>query len=326
MLERLRVENYQSIGEVDLLLGEFVVVVGPTGRGKSALIRALTALCFNQTGGSFVRHGQRKATVTLTFDGGRMVEWSKPREGGATYVLDGQEYTRVGRSVPEDVEKALAIRRIEVDKGIAWRPQFQQQHDLPLLLTETASMAARTLAKLTKLQVLVEAQVACRRDKQRAERAVTGAAEEVGRLKEQLAGLPSVKRAQGSMDRAKKLLRASSERLEIAESASRIVEDIAGSLLLADITLPSDEQVAAVGERLVTLEQAVAGADKLRRARSSVEMATEAVEAAAEKLEHTQDEHDALVEELGVCPMCGSAEMWGKSGTPPQKTRRRGKR
>ena len=324
MFERLNVVNYQSIGEVDLPLGAFTVIVGPSGRGKSAFMRALTALCFNQVGGNFVRHGQQKTTVTLTFDEGRVIEWSKPRDKGATYVLDGQEYTRVGRSVPQDVEDALAVRRIEVDKGISWRPQFHLQHDLPLLLTEAPTLAARALAKLTKLYVLVEAQVACRRDKQRADRQNASAVEEVERLREQLAGLPNVKRAQGSMDRARKLLRTTSERLGTADSASRIVEDIKGSLLLADIVLPPEREMADLGERLGAAEQAVRSVGKLGRAKTSADEVGGVVDRAAEKAEHLQAEHDALVEELGACPLCGSTETWGRKRGKTTRAGRRG--
>lgn len=323
MFERLEVRNYQSIETLDLELGAFTVIVGPSGRGKSAFMRALTALCFNQVGAEFIRHGQSRATVGLTFDGGRVVEWSKPRDKGATYVLDGQEHTRVGRAVPQEVEDALRVRRIEVDKGISWRPQFHLQHDQPLLLTEAPTLAARALAKLTKLQVLVEAQVACRRDKQRAERQSASAQEEVERLRGQLAGLPNVKRVRGSMDRASKLLRSVSKGLDTAQSAQGIVGDIAGSMLLADIALPPQEDVEALGERLSALEKSVDGTAKLGRAKSALDAVGAASAEAADAVERLQAEHDALVEKLGACPLCGSTETWGQKHGKKTGARRR---
>ena len=48
MLERLEVKDYQSLADIDIPLGRFTVIVGPSGNGKSALIRALRALWENQ--------------------------------------------------------------------------------------------------------------------------------------------------------------------------------------------------------------------------------------------------------------------------------------
>ena len=56
MLERIEVKDYQSLADVDIPFGRFTVIVGPSGNGKSALIRALKALCFNQVGHRFIRH------------------------------------------------------------------------------------------------------------------------------------------------------------------------------------------------------------------------------------------------------------------------------
>lgn len=311
MLERIEVKDCQALKDVDIALGSFTVIVGPSGNGKSALIRALKALCFNQVGQRFIRHKQQKAWVRLTFDGGKVIEWEKPRDKGATYVAEGQEYTRVGRAVPQDIEDMLGIRRITIDKGVTFTPQFHSQHDLPLLLTESSTLAARALAKLTKLSVLVEAQMACRRDLGRAKSERKAADEETVRLKEQIGAMPNVARASNVLNRANKLKRGVDKNLDVAKQAADIVQDISGSLLIADMPLPTEAEVSALDARVVDLEKimtAIAQADQATAAMG--EHDAEAISAQNE-LTALEQEYEELVEELGACPMCGSTETWG---------------
>lgn len=310
MLERLEVHDYQSLKDVDLALGQFTVIVGPSGNGKSALIRALRALAFNQVGQRFIRHGRPKAWVRLTFDDGQVVEWEKPREKGATYALNDQLYTRVGRAVPEDVENALRIRRIEIDKGFTFAPQFQSQHDLPLLLTESSTLAARALAKLTKLSVIVEAQMDCRRDGKRAGREQVAAEEEVERTKQKLRDLPNVPHARNLMERANKLGRVLHKRLETAQAADSIAQDIQGSLLLADVTLPTIQEVETLDDRMRRLEQVVAASVRADDLAMKAQESASETEDAEVVLAVVLDSYQALVDELGACPLCGSTETW----------------
>jgi DNA repair ATPase RecN len=312
MLERLEIDNYQCIAHSGVPLGRFTTIVGPSGKGKSTFVRALTSLCFNQTGDGFIRHKQQKARVALTFDGGQEIIWEKARGKGAVYSFGDQEYTRTGNKAPPDIEQALGVRRIEVDKGVSWRPQFHLQFDAPLLLTESSTMAARALAQLTKLSVLVEAQVECRRDKLRAAGQKTSAEEEVGRLKEQLDALPNVRRTRNVMERAEKLLRAVTTTLATAKEADEIAQDIAGSLLLADITPPTDGEMEALIERMATLERVLAAITASETADDALATAKEEVMGAEACLSDVEGTYQALIEELGACPLCGSVETWGK--------------
>lgn len=315
MLERIEVKDYQSLADVDIPFGRFTVIVGPSGNGKSALIRALKALCFNQVGHRFISHGKQKAWVRLTFDGGKMIEWEKPRDKGASYVAEGQEYTRTGRTVPKEIEDMLGIRRIVIDKTVTFTPQFQSQHDLPLLLTESSTLAARALAKLTKLSVLVEAQMSCRRDLGRVNSDRKAAEGEVERLKEQIGAMPNVARASNILNRASKLRREITKNLDTAKQAADIVQDIRGALLVADLPLPAEPEIVALEERVVSLEKImVALAVEEAHAAAMGEHDAEII-LATDELANVEKEYAELVEELGVCPMCGSKETWGHEHT-----------
>lgn len=313
MLEHIEVENYQRLREASLSLGRLTVIVGPSGRGKSSLIRAIQAVCFNRVGSRFVTHGKQKARVAIRVDGHEVV-WEKPRDKGATYVVDGQLYTRVGRSVPDDVTKTLGIVSIGIDKSISFRPQFHTQFDMPLLLMESSTVVARALAKITRLEVIVEAQVTARRDRQRADRRANSADDELENLKEELGRQPNVRRARNLLEQVDKALKRCRAMMATIEQATEIADDIRGALLVADIVLPSEKTLAKLSERVDRLSEMVEAVaeyeDNFERVENSARQAGEF----ELELESAQKAYDELVEELGACPLCGSTEMWGKHG------------
>lgn len=315
MFEKLVAENVQSLQpQVEVEFKRFTVIVGPSGRGKSAFLRALTAVCFNQTPKKLLTHEKRKARVELTLDGGQVIEWEKVRDKGATYGMGDKAYTRTGRAVPPEIAQVLGVRRIEVDKNVSWRPQFHLQFDLPMLLTESSTVAARALAQLTKLSLLVEAQVECRRDRQRIERQHTAAEEEVGRLKEQLSALPNVKQAHDAMNRASKRLGQADAKLVTAVQAAEIAGDIAGALLLTDLTLPSDQEMEVLETKTAVLERALVAITESEKQDTALALAQDTETEAETVLAGVEETYHALVDTLGACPLCGSTETWNKEG------------
>jgi hypothetical protein len=166
-LAELAVRDFQSIVEANLELGPLTVIVGVGNSGKTAAVRALKALALNRTGSDFIRHGQSECVVAVVTDDGRVIGWVKDRTT-AKYALDDQELVKLAGAVPEDVSDALGIRRIEVEQGLSVMPQVHGQFDPPFLLDESPGKAARIIAKLTRLDVIVSAQIAVSRDLKRA--------------------------------------------------------------------------------------------------------------------------------------------------------------
>ncbi len=173
MLTHLSVKDFQAIQSADLDLAPVTLIAGHNMSGKSALLRALHSLCFNRTGDSFIREGEEIAQASVQVDG-TVVFWEKERKTSASYSThpvngttdDVQTFVKTGSSVPDPIVEALKIRRIEVDPTFSIAPQFKMQHDT-LLIQESGSRLARILGSLTKLDVVVKAQMNCRKDRDR---------------------------------------------------------------------------------------------------------------------------------------------------------------
>jgi len=171
----IRVRDFQALGTAELVAEGLTVVVGPSDRGKSALLRAIEAGLFNRTGEGFVRVGQTSAQVALTFNGdGRDHEVVWEKGGGKNqFNVDGADYSRVGRDAPP-VLKALGFRdevigaRVKddgkLDGGEMMRPQVARQFDPIFLLDQPGSFINEVMVKLSRLSVLQRANRACSTD------------------------------------------------------------------------------------------------------------------------------------------------------------------
>jgi len=198
MLKSVQIENYQSLKDVSLELAPLTVVVGESNKGKSAAVRALAALAFNEAGNEFIHRGEAYAAVTVELSSGNKVTWMKGKTG--RYVVDeGTEgervFTKIGQSVPEEIQALLGIRTLDVD-GTKLTPQVSDQFDPPFLLRESAGKAARVLAKMTQLDVVVSAAAECNRDLKRARQRAADLDDQVTAKEEQLAAFAGLDEAQ----------------------------------------------------------------------------------------------------------------------------------
>lgn len=153
MLTRLVVRGFQSLRQVDLDLGTFTVIVGPSSSGKSSVIRAFRALASNVRGSGVITRGQKQMAITATLDAGLKVTLERGERSSA-YRLTGDgdhQFTKLAGEVPELVTKALRL-----DPGPD-SINFAGQFDKPYLLDESGATVARQLAELTNVNAIFEA-------------------------------------------------------------------------------------------------------------------------------------------------------------------------
>ena len=167
MINRIALMDFQSWKQLDMKLGPITMIVGRGNTGKTAIMRALRYALTNQSGDTFIREGASETRVGIETDDYDLV-WIKQRGKGGEYLLAGEEdalpreFTKLAGGVPEAVEQATGIRAVAIDKQISLMPQLQMQFDAPFILAESGSKIARILGKLTRLNVLIAAQMLCR--------------------------------------------------------------------------------------------------------------------------------------------------------------------
>lgn len=145
MLEQLTVRNFQKHKHKVIDLDPYVTVfVGPTGAGKTALLRALRWLCLNKGDWeAFLSHDATTVISRLKVDGHTITR--KNCKSGNIYELDGTELRAFGRGgVPDPVADVLNVDETN----------FQQQLDSPFWFMETAGEVSKELNKIVNLSLI----------------------------------------------------------------------------------------------------------------------------------------------------------------------------
>lgn len=314
MISQLTVQGFQSIENDTLDLAPVTLVVGKNYSGKSAIAnRALLALATNKQGDEFIQQGQKEARVSVVLDDGQEITWTKARGKGGEYALcnlkehdvEARTFTKTAGQVPEEITEALGIRPIVIDDTFSLLPQIQRQWDPPFLVGESGSRIARALGKLTKIDVIVTAQMSTRKKRDRHGKARETEEETHGRLTEQREALPPVEELRDDLTLIQSALeRAESLEENIASTRTLTAELRKTQRVMAVDLVPVREQIEQAQALLVTVRQ---GREvRVLQARLSQETRIQAVDLAparkeieaATELTTTLKQECALVRDL----------------------------
>lgn len=310
MITYVELTDFQSWRSLQMELGQVTMLVGRGNSGKTAIARAIEYALTNQSGDSFIREGAPRCQVGLAFVGTDGEEhallWTKERGKGAEYLLDGMSFTKTGATVPAEVAALTGIREISIDKTTSILPQLQGQFDPPFILGESGSKIARIIGKLTKLNVLVTAQLACKNDASIATQEAKRWRVQAADVEERLSRIPDTAA----------LWTEGNELNDREEALQTRHEDLARAER-ALYTLRRAEAIAAAGDA-ATLGEAVGSCmDSLqqltfdevavvayRAACSDLADAGLASDRATEELDDAQRAYEKLVTECGLCEEC----------------------
>ncbi len=312
MITNLSIEDFQSIEKLDVECGSITVFHGESDTGKSAIVRAIYALAFNDYPKGHVRDGQPDSRVTVVLEDGTIVSARKGK-GTNRYELDGSEWNRVGTNVPEEVTEALGWKMLEIDDGTKFTPNFHRQFDPPFLITETPSKKAKLLGSLTNIATLYAAMKEGL-SRERENKTKTKTWTEIHETAQ--AEAIEVEDAGGV---AEALFVDVSARLfkiqEMSEKTASLVialdevEKLKGRVVFSK-TLLRDKKAAVID--LEGVAEAMEEWTKLRRRVTAIATTTEAVLVANGRLSRAKAEkllgEEALVRliaENPMCPMCG---------------------
>lgn len=313
-LTSLRIKDFQSLEDATIELGRLTVLVGPGDVGKSAILRALRAACLNDGADEDIRHGTSRCEVELFFDGQAhrgdasvRLRWWKDRGKGGCYELNGKTFIKTGGAVPKEVAAVLGIGLIEVDATTELTPQLSDQHDQPFVLWETGSKRARILGKATRLDMVVSAQMTCKKELDQTKRAAEEASTTLADVEERLAALPDYEALEGEVTQTEGNLKTIEDNLLLVRRARELADRIEEVHSRATAV-----NVAPLRERL---DVAAAALEVAERARFLVRRIPELEKQLTDLTGRGADHEEALLsfalqleaacEEAGVCPTCG---------------------
>lgn len=154
---QLQLRGFQSHVDTTVsLVPGLNVITGPSDSGKTAIIRAVRWVAFNEPAGeAFIHPAVGKAEVTLTLDNGTSI--TKRRQSRRTiYILNEpnrEPQTFEKAEVPDEVTSALGIREYTFGDFAAVL-NIAYQLEAPFLISEPASAGAKVLGKLAGTEVV----------------------------------------------------------------------------------------------------------------------------------------------------------------------------
>ena len=139
----LVIENFQSHERTEITFSEGLnVFVGPSDSGKSAILRALRWVLYNQPRGSdFIRTGASRCRVTLILSDGTQIVRERSSSVNRYLIRDPEGNERVfegfGSDVPDEVLEAHGMVPLQLDEDRELTVQIGQQLEGPFLLSES---------------------------------------------------------------------------------------------------------------------------------------------------------------------------------------------
>lgn len=159
-IDKVLIENFQSheYTELDFHTG-LNVIIGPSDQGKSAVIRAIKWVLYNEPrGNDFIRQGTNFARVTLWLNNGYKIVRERTSSKNRYILSDSEGNTNVyegfGNEVPQEIMKAHGIPKIMLDTDLNSSLNIGGQLEGPFLLSESGSVRAKAIGRLTGLHII----------------------------------------------------------------------------------------------------------------------------------------------------------------------------
>jgi DNA repair exonuclease SbcCD ATPase subunit len=310
MLTFIEVFGYQSLkSRARIELGRFTTITGPTGSGKSGLLRAVQLVVSNAKGTTYITRGERRAYAALSGAESPGQAWAagimRTTAGkDDNYTIghpDGSEpvvYTKLGGKVPDDVARLLRLGAIN----------FAAQFDSPYLLGKSGGDVARTLGELTNATLILNAAREGNKRVRATEAELKHHQQALDRLVAEARGytdLPAQLTAVGTAEDA--LVRAQEAASRATRLQSLLEQLDSAARRQAAITVPVVPTLDGVLTAQQRYERFTELTQQLIQQGLAQKTAEGRVTAAEQAGQQAQAALDDCLRELGVCPVCGQS-------------------
>jgi predicted ATPase len=290
MINAIEINNFQSIHHLDIELGNFTVIVGPTNVGKSAFMRAMRTLTSNARGTNFITTGQRICTIkAITEDGTVTLKRGKATDDNEYTVVPAYDdhrlapqktWTKLNATVPEEVSEFIGI---EAANPINYAGQFDSPYLLDPKAGATGGEVARVLGALTNVNIIFEG---ARESNRRKLASASTLKTRAGDLAAIMAKVPTFK----PLKTQREHLAQAEQHLATAERVQRNISRLTAIIdtmetkeslsqrlgAIADVAIPDASRIPLINQQLAKLKGMLVVVSEQRRA--SVQAAQQVID------------------------------------------------
>lgn len=231
-IKRLIVDNFQSHQHTEVEFGLGLnVVVGPSDFGKSALVRALRWVLYNEPrGANFIRVGAKVCKVKVEMDDGTIVTRLRSTTGKNQYLLkrpdqDELVFEGFGSDVPAEIIQVTGVRKIIIDEHSKAELNLASQLEGPFLLAENGALRAKVIGQLGGVHILDWAQRSVNTELRRLGEQEKRSQEELQQLSESLKSYEYLPELQKKIEHIASLIRQMEENAQKVEEYTTLQRD-----------------------------------------------------------------------------------------------------
>lgn len=161
-LEYIEIVNFQSHDNTKLKFDEGVnVIIGPSDSGKTAVIRAMKWIFFNEPSGTdIIKKGEDSAKVTLKLNTGFKIIRGRSKSKNYYEIIspenETQRFEGFGLNVPQEIIDLTGINKIDLG-NMKKSLNIAEQLESPFLITDSPSIKANALGKLAGVDIIDKA-------------------------------------------------------------------------------------------------------------------------------------------------------------------------
>lgn len=162
-IKKLIISNFQSHKYSELDFSQDLnVIVGPSDSGKTAIIRALKWVLYNEPSGDFfLREGENEVSVSVIFSDNTSLKRYRTRSKNGYQLInsDGVEsiFEGIGTSVPQEIIDKTGIAKMLLDGDYSNAINLGEQLEGPFLLSEKNSTRANAIGRLVGVDLIDDA-------------------------------------------------------------------------------------------------------------------------------------------------------------------------
>lgn len=217
-IEQVTIKGFQShVNSTFQLSPGLTVITGPSDAGKTAIVRALRWLAFNEPQGEAFLHTIRnpdgsvkeavdQASVEVTFDTGITISKTR-RKGKTTWTHSLYPEPWEKAEVPPEIKETMGLMKQEYGDFTTCL-NFAFQLDAPFLLSETASVGAKVLGKIAGTEIVDKSIGEVNKKTHKARTDAAAAEKRIGQLDVELLEYLTLDDTKAAYDKAAKLYEA----------------------------------------------------------------------------------------------------------------------
>lgn len=157
-IDEVIIKNFQSHRDKTVKFGDYTTLVGPSDRGKTAIIRSIIWVLYNTPSGTdFITRGEDFCSVTVKFSDGLEItrsRGSKVNSYDIKFPDDTQTHLEgFGVGAVDEVVMAHGMREIDIF-GSKQSLNICEQLETPFFLAETPTNKAAIIGKLAKTEII----------------------------------------------------------------------------------------------------------------------------------------------------------------------------